>query len=101
MTRLSITRLGQTLALFFAALYVLCVAWDAVFPGEAMRSLWTAALPGFDWLSTSDFFLGLLEVYLYGWLAALLLVPIWNTVGVEPSRPRRPASNAHPEAHAH
>lgn len=101
MTRFAIGRLGQTLGLFFAALYLLCVAWDALFPGEAMRSLWAAALPGFDWLSAGDFFLGLLEVYLYGWLTALLLVPIWNTLSTERPRAHHPAGPSRTEAHSH
>ena len=89
MTRLTITRLGQALGLVFAALYSLCVAWDGLFPGEAMRSVWADALPGFDWLSTGDFFLGLVEVYLYGWIFAVLFVPIWNALGVKSEEAKR------------
>lgn len=79
--RLSIARVGQVLGLLFAALYVLCVAWDAIFPAEAMRSAWGALLPGWDWLGVGNFLLGLGEVYLYGWIVAVLFVPIWHAVG--------------------
>lgn len=78
--RLSIVRVGGALGLSFALLYGLCVAWDAVFPGWAMRSAWVGLLPGFDWLSVGDFLLGLVEVTLYGWVAALIFVPIWNAL---------------------
>jgi len=82
-TRDSIARLGQALGLLFAVLYALCVAWDASFPDWAMRSIWAAALPGFDWLSAGDFFLGLAESYVYGWILAILFIPIWYAVGAE------------------
>lgn len=103
MARRSIARLGQALGLFLALLYVLCVAWDGIFPGWAMRSIWAAALPGFDWLSVGDFLLGLVEAYVYGWIGAALFVPLWNAVG-RAERPqttsRRPRSPS-PEARAH
>ena len=93
-TRLSIPRLGNALGLFFGALFMLCVAWDGIFPGQAMRSVWAPALPWFDWLSFGDFLLGLVEAFLYGWVAAALFVPIWNWVGAE-----KPASSRAPVAH--
>lgn len=99
--RLSIARLGNALGLLFMALFVLCVAWDGIFPGQAMRSVWAPALPWFDWLGFGDFLLGLVEAFLYGWIAAALFVPIWNWVGVErPASVRAPAAHG-PEAHAH
>lgn len=101
MTRRTITRLGQTLGLVFAVLYSLCVAWDAIFPGEAMRSVWADALPGFDWLGAGDFFLGLVEVYLYGWIFAVLFVPIWNALETERAAAQRLGRAGRPEAHAH
>jgi len=101
MTRPTIIRLGQTLGLVLAALYALCVAWDGLFPGEAMRSVWAGALPGWDWLSVGDFFLGLAEVYLYGWILALLFVPSWNLFGARTEEAQRRGRAAGPEAHAH
>lgn len=103
-TRLSISRVGQALGLLFAALYGLCVAWDALFPAEAMRSVWGNLLPGWDWLGVGNFFIGLGEVYLYGWIVALLFVPIWHAAGaLEKERPQRRAAPAGPAgtAHAH
>lgn len=103
MARLPIRRLGQALGLFLALLYGLCVAWDGLFPGWAMRSVWAAALPGFDWFSVGDFVLGLVEAYVYGWIFAALFVPIWNAVA---GADRREATSTRarartPEAHAH
>lgn len=100
-TRLSIARLGNALGLFLAALFVLCVVWEGIFPGQAMRSAWTPALPWFDWLSVGDFLLGLVEAFLYGWIAAVLFVPIWNWIGAEkPAPSQAPVAHGH-EAHAH
>lgn len=100
-TRVSIARLGQALGLLFAVLYALCVAWDAVFPDWAMRSIWAAALPGFDWLSAGDFFLGLAESYVYGWTLALLFVPIWHAIGVERPAAGRWLNERLRRTHAH
>lgn len=100
MARLPIARLGQALGLFLAVLYALCVAWDGIFPSWEMHSVWAGLLPGFDWLGAGDFFLGLIEAYLYGWIAAVLFVPIWNLVGgAERRQPRANAGRAQPHAH--
>lgn len=101
MARLSIGRLGQALGLFLALLYGLCVAWDGIFPGWAMRSVWAAALPGFDWLNVGDFFVGLAEAYVYGWIGAALFVPVWNAVGRAERRQTTSTRPRSPEAHAH
>ena len=100
-TRLSIWRLGNALGLFFGALFMLCVIWDGIFSGQAMRSVWAPALPWFDWLSAGDFLLGLAEAFVYGWIVAALFVPIWNWVGAEKPASSRTAVAHGPEAHAH
>lgn len=100
-TRLSIARVGNALGLFFVALFVLCVAWDWLFHNQPMRSVWAPALPWFDWLSFGDFLLGVGEAFLYGWIAAVLFVPIWNWIGAEkPAPARTPVSHGF-EARAH
>lgn len=86
-TRLSIARVGVALSLSFALLYGLCVGWDAIFPDWAMRTAWVGLLPGFDWLSVGDFLLGLFETALYGWIAALIFVPIWNALNASATWP--------------
>lgn len=39
---------GNALGVFFAVVYVLCVAWDAIFPAWAMRSVWAGLFPGWS-----------------------------------------------------
>lgn len=99
MNVLSIARLGQALGLFLALLYALCVAWDGVFASWAMHSVWAGLLPGFHWLSAGDFFLGLAEAYLYGWVGAALFAPIWNLVGAERPQTRPHAGQTQPHSH--
>ena len=99
--RLSIARLGNTLGLFFAVLFVLCVVWDGLFHWLPMRSAWEPLLPWFDWLSFGDFVLGLVEAFLYGWVVAVIFVPIWNWLGAEKPAPSVATRTHRPEAHAH
>lgn len=75
MTRLRYWPTAWGLGGFLAVSYVVCVAWDGLFPSWAMREAWQGLLPGFTWLSPGSFLLGLAETVLYGfWLA--LLVPL-------------------------
>ncbi|MFZ5609605.1 MAG: DUF5676 family membrane protein [Pseudomonadota bacterium] len=76
--RLPVVALGWGLSLFFAISFVLCVAFDLLFPGEAMYQSWLRLLPGFTWLSWPSFFLGLVESFAYGWYAALVFGPLYN-----------------------
>ena len=63
---------------FLAVSFAVCVAWDAVFPQWAMRSVWARLFPGFSWLSVGSFLLGLVETFLYGfWLALIVPVTQW------------------------
>lgn len=63
---------------FLALSFAICVAWDAFFPDWAMRSAWTPLLPGFSWLSTGTFFLGLAEAFVYGfWFALIVPIARW------------------------
>ena len=66
--------IGGFLAVSFAA----CVAWDTVFPEWAMWRAWPPLLPGFTWLSTGTFLLGLAEAFVYGfWLALVVPAVRW------------------------
>ena len=68
-----------TLALAFAISFVLCVLWGFVVPARYhMVSLLEATLPGFQWLTVSSFFLGLIESALWGFYVALVVVPLHN-----------------------
>lgn len=75
---LSLTAIGHATGLFLAITFTLCVAFDLLFPEQAMYRSWQALLPGFKWLSGPDFFIGLIESYGYGWYFALIWVPLYN-----------------------
>jgi len=46
--------------------------------GGHMREFLTIALPGFEWLTPKGFAIGLAKSFLYGALAGLVYVPIYN-----------------------
>ena len=75
---LSLRGVGHATSLTLAIGFTLCVAFDLMFPQLAMYEAWRALLPGFEWLSWSDFLLGLAEAYGYGWFFALIWTPIYN-----------------------
>lgn len=76
--RLPVLALGMSLGIFLSVTYVLCVAFDLLFPGMAMYETWLRLLPGFTWLSWPSFALGLVESFAYGWYAALVFAPLFN-----------------------
>ena len=76
--RIPVVPLGLGLGSFFAITFVLCVLFDLWFPSWAMNPVWAPLLPGFTWLNWSSFFLGLLEVFAYGWYIALVFGPLFN-----------------------
>jgi hypothetical protein len=75
---LSLYAVGQATGLFLTITFVLCVAFDLMFPQHAMYEAWRKLLPGFEWISWSSFGLGLIESYGYGWYFALIWVPLYN-----------------------
>lgn len=75
---ISLIAAGLATSAFLAISFVLCVVWDLVFPHHAMYEVWLKLLPGFEWISWSSFFLGLVESYGYGWYIALIWVPLYN-----------------------
>lgn len=78
MTRLRYWPTAWALGGFLAVSYVVCVAWDGLFPSWAMREAWQGLLPGFVWLSPGAFLLGLAETVLYGyWLALIVPAVAW------------------------
>jgi len=87
---LSLTAVGHATSLLLAISFVLCVAFDLLFPAHAMFRTWQALLPGFTWLSWGSFFLGLVEAYGYGWYVALIWVPIYNALALRGRRPGKP-----------
>ena len=83
---LSLAAVGHATSLFFAISFVLCVAFDLLFPAHAMFRAWQDLLPGFHWISWGSFFLGLIESYAYGWYIALIWTPIYNVVALRGRR---------------
>ncbi len=99
MKGLSIKTVGLSLSALFAATYVLCVLWDLAFPGWAMRQVWQGLFPGFDW-SIVGVFIGLAEIVLYSFYAAVVFVVVHNRlhrreIAGEPIR-QWPTRMAHP-----
>nr|WP_295741055.1 DUF5676 family membrane protein [uncultured Acidocella sp.] len=86
--RLPVAVLGFSLGLFLLITYVLCVAFDLLFPGQAMHQNWLPLLPGVIWLTWRSFVLGLVESFAYGWYIALIFGPLFNFFTVKFSQRR-------------
>lgn len=69
---------GLALGCFLAISYVLCIIWDLLFPTQAMYRAWIDLLPGVTWLTWGSFFLGLIEVLIFGIYTALVFCPLYN-----------------------
>jgi hypothetical protein len=84
---ISLRAAGLATSLFLAIAYVLCVAFDLLFPSHAMYQVWLKLLPDFEWLTWRSFLLGLVESYGYGWFIALIWVPLYNVflLGARPT----------------
>lgn len=76
--RIPVLAFGMSLGLFLAITFTLCVIFDLLFPGMAMRETWLRLLPGFVWLTWPAFLLGLVESFAYGWFVALVFAPLFN-----------------------
>ena len=79
--KISLFAFGHATSLLIAITFLICVAFDLVFPDHAMYEVWLKLLPGFTWISWKSFFLGLVEAYLYGWFISLIWVPLYNYFG--------------------
>ncbi len=75
---LPIVPMGWALSLFLVATYLVCIAFDLIFPQYAMYEVWAPLLPGFVWLTPLSFFVGLVESALYGWYVALVFGGLYN-----------------------
>ena len=59
--RLRIVPLGNTLSLLLAISYLLCVGFGLLAPEQMrMYEAWAPLLPGFEWLTWTGFFIGLI-----------------------------------------
>lgn len=68
-----------TLAVFSAVVFTLDILFGLLFPNWwVMQNLYEFLLPGFTFISWGAFFLGLVEIFVGGFLTAVLFVPIYN-----------------------
>ena len=75
----SIRTWGWTLSLFLLITYLVCIAFGLVAPEQIhMHRAWAPLLPGFEWLTVSGFIAGAVGSFLYGWYAAIVLVPLYK-----------------------
>ena len=76
----SLKAVGHATSLFLAITFVLCAAFDVLFPWQAMCQAWQELLPGLRWSPSVSFLLGLIESYGYGWCVKLIWVPSYNVL---------------------
>ncbi len=69
---------GLSTGTFLSISYILCVAYDLIFPEYAMYESWIKLLPGFTWLTWQSFLLGLAESFFYGIYFGLVFAPVYN-----------------------
>lgn len=78
-THLRVAPVGNSLSLLLVISYLLCVGFGLLAPAQMrMYEAWAPLLPGFEWITWTGFFIGLVEVYLYGWYIAALFVPLYQ-----------------------
>ena len=71
--------LGMSLGLFFGISYLLCILFYLLFPESVINhAALSLFLPGFRLLTWPSFFLGLAEVFVFGWYIGLVFGPLYN-----------------------
>lgn len=71
--------LGMSLGLFFVISYTLCILFYVLLPQIALNhAVLKLFLPGFESLTWTSFFIGLVESFGYGWYVALIFGPLYN-----------------------
>lgn len=74
---------GMSLGLFFVISYTLCILFYVLVPQIALNhAVLKLFLPGFEFLSWTSFFTGLVESFGYGWYVALIFGPLYNFFAV-------------------
>ena len=77
-SRVPVVAFSMGLGTFLVVTYLFLVLFDLWFPTQAVNRVWAPLLPGFTWLTWPSFFLGLIEVFAYGWLVGLVFGPLYN-----------------------
>jgi len=75
---INVVAFGWSLSSFFVITYVLCIASGLFIPDWGMHKPWLQFFPGFEWLTTKGFLIGLGEAFAYGWYVALVFGPLYN-----------------------
>lgn len=75
---LPLVPLGMSVGVFFMITYTLCILYCLVFSNEVMYPVWEGLFPGFTWLTWPSYFIGLVEVFIYGWYFAVVFAPLYN-----------------------
>ncbi len=81
MNNINIKKFGLTLSTFFAIGYVLDFAWHFLL-SDASRDLYLQLLQimyiGFTGFNVASFILGLVQIYIWGWVIAGIFGWLWN-----------------------
>ena len=77
-SRVPVVAFSMSLGAFLVMTYLILVLFDLWLPLQAVNQIWTPLLPGFTWLTWPSFFLGLIEVFVYGSLVGLVFGPLYN-----------------------
>jgi len=79
MSKLNFRIVAASLTASAALAYLVCVVFKPIFPAWAMYTSdsWTVAFPGFSW-TLPGLVIGFVESALYGLLAAVIFVPLYN-----------------------
>ena len=88
MNKLNLKVVSASLSIFAGIIYLLCVAFQPIFPTWEMytTSMWASTLPGFSW-TPGGILIGLAESLLYGLLAAVIFVAVYNFFAAIYARP--------------
>lgn len=79
MNHLNLKLVVVTTTVFVAIAYLVCVAFQPIFPSWAMYTtdMWYSTFPGFSW-TPGGVLLGLIEAALYGLFGSALFVGLYN-----------------------
>ena len=73
---------GTTFSLFLLISYAACIVYGLALPsGFEMHRAWALWLPGFEWLTPAGVLAGAIWCVVYGFWAAVILVPARRVAG--------------------
>jgi hypothetical protein len=74
-------QLGLSLGTFLVVGYLACLALAIVVPDRGLHQAWLQFYPGFAW-TPLGICIGLVEAFVYGFVAGLVFAPIANYFGI-------------------